>query len=174
VTTVEVGDPVLLSFYSCGSCEQCQDSHPAYCASFAAENYFGRQGSLTIKGSGESAFARFFGQSSFSRHSVVAESSIVNVKDIIRDESELSLFAPLGCGFQTGMGAVQNVACATPDDIVVILGMGGVGMAALLVSRMILLSLTRTDAKAHSRRPRFAGARGSLQLTSWMRDLNWR
>lgn len=131
-----VGDPVLLSFSSCGSCEQCNDAHPAYCSSFAAENTVGQRGSVTITSSGESVFARFFGQSSFSRYSVVAERSIVNVKDLIQDESELLLFAPLGCGFQTGMGAVQHVANAASEDTVVILGMGGVGMASLLVGKI--------------------------------------
>jgi Zn-dependent alcohol dehydrogenase len=137
VTTVLVGDPVLLSYNSCGSCKQCRDSHPAYCDAFAPENYIGRQGSMSIKETREAITARFFGQSSFARYSVVSERSIVNVKELLHNHDELKLFAPLGCGFQTGMGAICNTSSAGPDDTVMIMGLGAVGMGALMVSRPI-------------------------------------
>lgn len=135
VTDIQAGDPVLLSFYACGACEQCRDKHPSYCDSFATENYIGRTGHVTCTGGeGEEVHARFFGQSSFARYSVVDRASVVNAKPLIKDESELSLFAPLGCGFQTGMGAIENVARPGLDDAVVVLGLGSVGVAALMVS----------------------------------------
>ncbi|GAB1192898.1 hypothetical protein APSETT444_002097 [Aspergillus pseudonomiae] len=135
VKSVEVGDPVLLSYYSCSSCDACQSSHPAYCDVFAGENYVGRQGAMKIRKAGEEPWSRFFGQSSFARHSVVSEASVLNVKDILRSEDELKLFAPLGCGFQTGMGAILNTSDAGPDDVVMILGLGAVGMGALMNSQ---------------------------------------
>jgi Zn-dependent alcohol dehydrogenase len=88
---------------------------------------------MSIKGSGEKIWSRFFGQSSFARHSVVSEASVVNVKGIIDDQDELKLFAPLGCGFQTGMGAILNYAAAGLGDAVMILGSGAVGMGSLMV-----------------------------------------
>jgi Zn-dependent alcohol dehydrogenase len=88
---------------------------------------------MSINGSGEDVWSRFFGQSSFARHSVVSEASVVNVKNLLRDENELKLFAPLGCGFQTGMGAILNYSNAGPDNAVMILGLGAVGMGALMV-----------------------------------------
>ncbi|KAL4757558.1 NAD(P)-dependent alcohol dehydrogenase [Aspergillus foveolatus] len=131
VTTVQEGDPVLLSFYSCGSCGQCQERHPAYCDSFAVENYVGRSGHVTTATSangkgedGEQVHSRFFGQSSFARYSIVDKSCIVNAKDLIRSEDELTLFAPLGCGFQTGMGAIENVAKPDENSVLVVLGLG--------------------------------------------------
>lgn len=85
------------------------------------------------KDGGEEAWARFFGQSSFAEYTLAAESSVVNVNDLLQSDEELNLFAPLGCGFQTGMGAVANVADAGPEDVVMVMGMGAVGMAALMV-----------------------------------------
>ncbi|KAE8421185.1 chaperonin 10-like protein [Aspergillus pseudocaelatus] len=136
VKSVEVGDPVLLSYYSCSSCESCQNSHPAYCDVFAKENYVGRQGGMKICKAGEEPWSMYFGQSSFARHSIVSEVSVVNVKNMLRSEDELKLFAPLGCGFQTGMGAILNTSNAGPDDVVMILGLGAVGMGALMTAKI--------------------------------------
>ncbi|KAL4867809.1 hypothetical protein BDV12DRAFT_170621 [Aspergillus spectabilis] len=136
VHSVQLGDPILLSYYSCSSCGQCKSSHPAYCDSFAQENYIGQQGRMSIKGSGEKIWSRFFGQSSFARHSVVSEASVVNVKGILDDQDELKLFAPLGCGFQTGMGAILNYAAAGLGDAVMILGSGAVGMGSLMTAKI--------------------------------------
>ncbi|KAJ5263365.1 Alcohol dehydrogenase superfamily zinc-type [Penicillium angulare] len=134
VRSVALGDPVVLSFSSCTLCAQCEDSHPAYCDDFRPRNYRGKQESTKIISSGKKVWTEFFGQSSFAQFSVVNKTSVVNVKDLIQDLSELKLFAPLGCGFQTGMGAIQNVAQAGPKDVVLISGMGAVGMGALMTA----------------------------------------
>ncbi|KAL3490169.1 chaperonin 10-like protein [Aspergillus germanicus] len=145
VTGLNEGDPVLLSFYSCGECEQCAERHPAYCHEFAGENYIGRRGAVTSAAAEEGEdyregkkeiYSRFFGQSSFSRYSIVDKACVVNAKDLVRNEEELSLFAPLGCGFQTGMGAIENVAKPTECDVVVVLGLGSVGLAALMTAQI--------------------------------------
>ena len=133
VTDIAPGDPVLLSYNSCSSCFQCQDSHPSYCESFTQRNYVGADDSTSLV-SGEKAWTRFFGQSSFAQYSVVGKASIVNAKDLIQDPSELKLFAPLGCGFMTGMGAIQNITATSSKDSVFVTGLGAVGMGAVMVS----------------------------------------
>ncbi|EXJ79941.1 hypothetical protein A1O3_08227 [Capronia epimyces CBS 606.96] len=131
------GDAVLLSYSSCATCRDCVDHHPAYCESFAAINYetetdtFVSKEAATPLGLG----GLFFGQSSFANYTIVKQASVVNVSSIVRDESELKLFAPLGCGFQTGMGAVDVVAQAGPGDAVVVLGVGGVGLSAIAAAK---------------------------------------
>ncbi|KAL5356583.1 chaperonin 10-like protein [Aspergillus floccosus] len=112
VHSIQIGDPVLLSFYSCGSCGECEGRHPAYCDSFAKENYVGQKGLVTRQDSAEDMWTRFFGQSSLSQYSIVDESCVVN----------------------TGMGAIENTTNADPTDVVVIAGMGSVGMASLLTA----------------------------------------
>ncbi|KAL4908429.1 hypothetical protein BDW74DRAFT_175111 [Aspergillus multicolor] len=152
VTSVSEGDPVLLSFYSCGKCEQCEDQHPSYCDAFARENYGGRKGHVTTTSTssttnadpegesesagGEEVYSRFFGQSSFAQYSIVDEASIMNAKDLIQSDDELALFAPLGCGFQTGMGAIENVARPDKNSVLVVLGLGSVGIAALMTAAL--------------------------------------
>ncbi|KAJ5356147.1 Alcohol dehydrogenase superfamily zinc-type [Penicillium concentricum] len=135
VQSVEIGDPVLLSFYSCSSCQQCENSYPAYCKDFAQENY-GGQKRMSVRDSGEELWARFFGQSSFAQYSVVSEASVINAKGLLEHDDELQLFSPLGCGFQTGMGVIQNTTNAGPGDTVLILGLGAVGMAALMTAKI--------------------------------------
>jgi Zn-dependent alcohol dehydrogenase len=79
-------------------------------------------------------WSKFFGQSSFSHYSIVAEQSVINVESILKSDDELKLFAPLGCGIQTGMGIIQNITQPKLRDVIVILGMGAVGMGTLMVN----------------------------------------
>jgi len=65
--------------------------------------------------------------------SVVKQSSVTNVAGLVKDTEELKMFAPMGCGFQTGAGAITNIASAGPHDKVVVIGLGGVGLGAVMV-----------------------------------------
>lgn len=51
-------------------------------------------------------------------------------------ETNLELFAPLGCGIQTGVGAVLNVLNVKESSTVAVFGVGSVGMSAVLASRL--------------------------------------
>jgi Zn-dependent alcohol dehydrogenase len=70
----------------------------------------------------------FFGQSSFARHTVVHRSCLVRIPS----ESKAELFAPLGCGVQTGAGAVLNSLRVRPGSSLVVFGVGSVGMCAVM------------------------------------------
>ena len=61
------------------------------------------------------------------------ESSVVKVTGLVKDEEELKMFAPMGCGFQTGVGTVERLCGAGEEDAVVIMGSGGVGLSAIMV-----------------------------------------
>ncbi|MFT4307543.1 MAG: zinc-binding dehydrogenase, partial [Microbacterium sp.] len=80
--------------------------------------------------------AHFFGQSSFARQAIVDERSLVRLPAETSDD-ELAVFAPLGCGLQTGAGAVLNVLRPTPDDVLVVAGAGAVGMAAVMAAEAV-------------------------------------
>jgi Zn-dependent alcohol dehydrogenase len=80
---------------------------------------------------------KFFGQSSFASLSVVKENSVLPAKNLVKGKEELQLFAPLGCGIQTGAGAVLNLAKPGPKDRVMILGLGGVGLSALMAAKSL-------------------------------------
>jgi len=136
VTVAQVGDPVLLSFASCSSCYICKGGFPSYCEAFVPLNIISNEPDYALQSSPDTKFGgRFFGQSSFSNLAVVGQSSVVNVKGLIDNDEDLKMCAPLGCGIQTGSGTILRAAHATPEDTVVVVGLGGVGLSAILVSR---------------------------------------
>jgi aryl-alcohol dehydrogenase len=137
VKTLAIGDKVLLSFAYCGTCQQCKIQQPAYCDTWIERN-FGRirQGheqptpGCKLKSDGTQVWAGFFGQSSFARLALVGESSCVKVDP----STDLAALAPLGCGLQTGAGAVFNRLKPTPNSSILIVGVGAVGMGALFAA----------------------------------------
>lgn len=137
---VKPGDAVLLSFDSCTLCPNCRAQRPAYCDVFAPLNLFGESDVFQASGANVSkggVGGKFFGQSSFAKLSVVKETTVLPANDLIENEEELKLFAPLGCGIQTGVGAITNLVKASPDDIVLVTGLGGVGLSAVMVRTCI-------------------------------------
>ncbi|OOF94499.1 hypothetical protein ASPCADRAFT_170477 [Aspergillus carbonarius ITEM 5010] len=135
VTHLQANDKVLLSYASCGTCDQCVSGHPAYCYQFVQSN-FGQQrpdGSFTLSfENGDPLRGNFFGQSSFASLAVVHVSCVVKVAP----ELPLDRFAPLGCGFQTGAGAVINTLDVQPGTSLAVFGAGSVGMSAIMAGKM--------------------------------------
>ena len=135
VQRVQPGDHVLASFTSCGHCSNCQAGHPAYCFSFLPLNLLGgmrADGSSTIEQNGRPLNAHFFGQSSLAHHALIDERSLVKVS---RD-APLEMLAPLGCGIQTGTGAVLKVLRPEPGSSLAVFGIGGVGLAAIMAANL--------------------------------------
>lgn len=139
VHNLQRGDHVLLSFTYCGSCQQCAARQSAYCDTWIERN-FGRirQGcseaspGCKLSQDGTAVWASFFGQSSFSRLALVGESSCVKVANT--SIADLCTLAPLGCGLQTGAGAVLNRLKPTKASSLLITGVGAVGMGALFAA----------------------------------------
>ncbi|MFC8088507.1 NAD(P)-dependent alcohol dehydrogenase [Streptomyces sp. NPDC057301] len=135
VTGVAPGDHVVLSFTSCGDCRNCRGGHPAYCATWLPLNLIGGRradGTGTISRGGEELGGHFFGQSSFAERALVDERSLVKVDP----EVPLASIAPLGCGVQTGVGAVWNVLKPVTGGTVVVLGAGAVGLSAVMAAAL--------------------------------------
>ncbi|KAH6994701.1 alcohol dehydrogenase [Fusarium venenatum] len=138
IINLKPGDKVLLSFAHCGTCEQCTSEHPAYCNSWVPWNFGGKRpdGSTALhledNQDKRELYSSFFGQSSFARLAIVHRSSLVKVKD----DTNLALFAPLGCGLQTGAGAILNTLDVQPGKTVAIFGTGSVGMSAVMAAKI--------------------------------------
>jgi Zn-dependent alcohol dehydrogenase len=135
------GDHVVLSFVpTCGSCGPCRAQRPALCEPGAAANAAGSLLSgerrwLWGAGSGAhgaSPLHHHLGVSAFAEHVVVSAHSAVKVDR----ELPYDIAALFGCAVLTGVGAAVNSARVTPDDRVVVFGLGGVGLAALLGAQM--------------------------------------
>jgi aryl-alcohol dehydrogenase len=130
VTKVTVGDAVVLSFLACGVCDSCEADAPSYCQDMRTLNQTGfrRDGSSALSKDGIPIGGHFFGQSSFATHSVANQRNVVKAPAT----APLALLGPLGCGVQTGAGAVMNVLKPKAGSSLLIVGAGGVGMSALM------------------------------------------
>jgi aryl-alcohol dehydrogenase len=132
VTSVSPGDHVVLAPAACGVCAHCIDGHPAYCVDFYALNFGGSRpdGSTMFTDQGSAISSNFFGQSSFAAVTNVVARNVVKVPDNV----PLEILGPLGCGIQTGSGAVLNVLQPGPGSSIAIFGTGAVGMAGMLAA----------------------------------------
>jgi Zn-dependent alcohol dehydrogenase len=138
VTKVSPGDPVLLSFHACEECTNCRAGHPALCP-HANKHRAVEHPRFLNKSTGERINGLWFGQSSFASIALVREASCIPARTLLKDpmsDEELKLFAPLGCGFMTGAGAVINVAKPGAGDEIMISGLGGVGLGALMAAKI--------------------------------------
>lgn len=134
VTKVKPGDRVVLTIRSCGHCARCDAGEPTYCESSVGLNYAGCRpdGSKTLSLDGTPISSNFFGQSSFASHAIAYESNVVRVDDDIAFET----LAPLGCGVQTGAGAVLRALRCPAGSSILITGGGSVGLSAVLGARV--------------------------------------
>lgn len=134
VTHVAPGDHVVLSFDSCGECNTCKSGHVAYCENFFLRNLNGKRpdGSDTLHGDQGAVGGCFFGQSSFADYALAHKRNTVKV----RKDAPLELLGPLGCGIQTGAGAVLNVLKPAKGSSFALYGCGGVGLAALMGAKI--------------------------------------
>jgi aryl-alcohol dehydrogenase len=74
--------------------------------------------------------ASFFGQSSFATYALSYERNTVKV----RKDAPLELLGPLGCGIQTGAGAVLNALNPPAGTAIAIFGAGAVGLSAVMAA----------------------------------------
>jgi alcohol dehydrogenase len=130
---VRVGDRVVLTFLPrCGRCAACRTEGRLPCEVGSAANAAGTLvgGATRLHDDTGAPIAHHLGASAFATHAVVSRTSVVPVDaDVPPDVAAL-----LGCAVLTGGGAVLNASGAAPDDTIMIVGLGGVGMAALLVA----------------------------------------
>lgn len=150
-TSVTPGDTVMLSFHTCGECRPCLEGRRGACPDMTDIN-FGKtarssKGPISLP-NGDPVHGQFFGQSSLSKLAVVTDKSVVKI-DARPDE--LAFLAPLACGYLTGAGTVLNVLKPQAGDKVAIMGMGAVGLAALMAAKALgvkeIVAVDIVDAK---------------------------
>ncbi|MFP5219267.1 MAG: alcohol dehydrogenase catalytic domain-containing protein [Actinomycetes bacterium] len=132
VSDLRVGDRVVATFLPrCGECEGCATHGVRPCVPGTASNTAG-----TLLG-GERRLTRdglpvhhHLGVSGFATHAVVDTRSLVRVDADVPP----AVAALLGCAVLTGGGAVLNTRRPQPGSTVAVVGLGGVGMAAVLTA----------------------------------------
>jgi NDMA-dependent alcohol dehydrogenase len=127
-TALKPGDHVVMGFIpACGRCPSCASGHSNLC-DVGATLLGGRQsdGSSRHHAKGQD-LSIFLGLGTFSRKSVVNVASCVKIEDDI----PLDKACLLGCGVTTGWGSSVYAAEVKPGDNVVVIGVGGIGAAAI-------------------------------------------
>jgi aryl-alcohol dehydrogenase len=123
-----------MTLRSCGDCPSCRCGQPSYCHAKAALNYSGARpdGSHTTRSDGKPISASYFGQSSFATHALAYERNVVKLPDGL----PYWIAAPLGCGVQTGAGAIFRSLDCRPGASLVVAGAGAVGLSAVMAGRI--------------------------------------
>lgn len=132
VDTVGVGDRVVLTFLPrCGHCVGCASNGLRPCVEGSRSNNEGTllEGGRRLSREGEE-IQHHLGVSAFATYAVVDVRSVVPVPlDVPPDVA-----AVLGCAVLTGGGAVVNAGRPVAGETVAVVGLGGVGMAALITA----------------------------------------
>lgn len=126
------GDHVVCVFVpSCGHCAPCAGGRPALCEPAAEHNGKGDlvSGARRLSRNG-SPLNHHLGVSAFADHATVSRHSLVKIDR----EVPLDIAALVGCAVLTGAGAVFNGGDVKPGGTVAVVGLGGVGLAAVLGS----------------------------------------
>jgi aryl-alcohol dehydrogenase len=134
VKKVEAGDHVVLTYMWCGHCTPCLRGDLTYCENFYALNFGGARedGSTATHDKQGSVHDHFFGQSSFGTFTLAHERNVIKVPN----NAPLELLGPLGCGIQTGAGAVMNALNVRPGASFAAFGGGAVGLSAVMAARV--------------------------------------
>lgn len=126
VTHVEPGDFVVLNWRAvCGECRACKKGKPWYC--FNTHN--AAQPMTLTDGT---ALSPALGIGAFCEKTLVAQGQCTKVDD----RAEPAVAGLLGCGVMAGIGAAVNTGEVRRGDSVAVIGLGGVGMAALLGAKL--------------------------------------
>lgn len=132
VTYVEPGDSVITCLSAfCGYCEQCLSGHMVLCENKNSHLVRGAEQPSRLSRNGEPV-ASFLHLSSFAEQMLVHEHTIVKMPE----EMPYDRAALIGCGVTTGLGAVFRTARVEPGSTVAVIGMGGVGLAAVQGARI--------------------------------------
>jgi alcohol dehydrogenase len=130
VTDLKPGEQIVLVFVpSCGACLPCMEGRPALCEPGARANGAGTllSGARRLR-LRDVPIYHHIGVSGYAEYAVVSRRSAVKVDNSL-PAHEAALF---GCAVITGVGAVVNTAKVPAGTSVAVVGLGGVGLSALL------------------------------------------
>ena len=133
VNDLKRGDHVVFSFVPmCGHCIPCITGRPVLCEPGAAANTKGTllEGGMRLKNHHLHYLHHHLGVSAFAEYAVVSRRSLVKISASI----PYDISALFGCAVLTGVGAVVNTAGLSAGQTILIVGLGGVGLAAVLGS----------------------------------------
>jgi Zn-dependent alcohol dehydrogenase len=133
VEGLEPGDPVVMTACPpCGTCYWCVRDEASLCVNSQGimTNAF-PDGTTGLSRQGERVY-RGMNLAAFAESVVLPASGAVKVPADV----PLDVACVIGCAVQTGVGSVLNTAAVKPGTSVLVLGLGGVGLAAVQGARI--------------------------------------
>ncbi|CAN7613378.1 alcohol dehydrogenase catalytic domain-containing protein [Pseudorhodoferax sp. LjRoot39] len=128
------GDHVAMAGVAgCGQCRTCLAGRPGLCQAVSGARAEGilATGTRRLRLAGGGKLNHYSGISVYAQYAVVVPQSLVKIsKDVPLDVAAL-----FGCAVVTGAGAVFNSARVRPGARVAIIGLGGVGLTAVMAAR---------------------------------------
>jgi S-(hydroxymethyl)glutathione dehydrogenase/alcohol dehydrogenase len=129
VKGLQPGDLVVLAWTaSCGACPACERGEPWLCSQPAGSGHRLREEDVRLRRPTGEPIGAYSGIGTFGEHQVVAASAAIRVDP--RTPPEIA--ALIGCAVTTGIGAVRNTAQVKAGESVTIIGLGGVGLSAIM------------------------------------------
>lgn len=135
ITNLSIGDRVVMTFSPrCESCQGCLSNGKTSCKAGSKSNGAGELlgGGSRLRFQGNSVF-HHLGVSGFATFAVVDRSSVVKIPNDVPPQ----VGALLGCAVLTGGGAILNSADVTRLDSIIVVGLGGVGLAGVLTAKAL-------------------------------------
>jgi S-(hydroxymethyl)glutathione dehydrogenase/alcohol dehydrogenase len=132
VRYVTPGDHVVVcTSMFCGTCDHCVTGRPFICSSPEVKKPPGA--SEPYKDWRGGKLAQFVNLGAFAEQMLVHENAVVKID---RD-MPLDLAALTGCAIVTGYGSIVHAGRVRPGESVVVIGCGGVGLAAVATARNV-------------------------------------
>lgn len=146
VQNFKPGDRVITAFISgCGNCTYCQNGFVNLCTTSNALNTKQYDGTLRLK-KDEKSIHQMQKLGLFSEYLICPQQSLY----LLPDEVPMDVAALIGCAVSTGIGSILNQIESKPGIDVVIFGLGGVGLSALMGAKILNCNnIIAVDIKDH-------------------------
>jgi Zn-dependent alcohol dehydrogenase len=145
---LRVGDFVVLAWTApCGRCASCGRGEGWLCPTPAGSGHRRAPGDVRIRRPDGAALGAYSGIGTLGSVQVVAADAAIPVDP----RTDPAIAALIGCAITTGIGAVTRTARVEPGQTVAVIGLGGVGLAAVLGARLAgasrIVAIDRNAAK---------------------------
>ncbi len=129
VDRLQPGDLVVLAWTApCGRCEACRRDEPWLCSQPDGSGHRLKPEDVRLHRASGEPIGAYSGIGTFGERQVVAASAAIKVDP----RTPPDVAALIGCAVTTGIGAVRNTAKVKAGESVAVIGLGGVGLSAVM------------------------------------------
>lgn len=129
VTSLRLGQQVVLSwYYPCRRCTACQQGRQWLCSGTSALDHRSADGGTRARRADGSEVLSYLTIGTMAQRTVVPVDAAIPIPDAVSPE----VAALIGCCVTTGVGAVLKTAEVPAGSTVAVIGLGGVGLSAVM------------------------------------------